>query len=315
MKKGFTIVELVITIGVIGVVAAITMSLVFRNTHGIEFGTASSKLQLQLKQTLETMNAAQTLTGYATTKDFIGEFSQNLKVIKTCPSNNLSGCFPETFKSGDTEFSLSDVKGSEFMGKDTWKSDVEGVILINGFKLLIAYNPKCSKKNPQNCASILYDLNSIEKDNIFAGNGVFDLGTFNAAFVGGSAAGADFIVLGDNYSFVDCRASNSDSPDFKYCDAYVGVPTDYSAGAKKACDEIGMKLPSFNEAVELIQHPEYHLDEFDSIYTTDSLHELGDPEGVTYWAVVAIPGMLDYHYYHYSNVHRDGQYDVVCIAK
>ena len=259
MKKGFTIVELVITIGVIGVVAAITMSLVFRNTHGIEFETASSKLQLQLKQTLETMNAAQTLTGYATTKDFIGEFSQNLKVIKTCPSDNLSGCFPETFKSGETEFSLSDVKDSGFMGKDTWNSNVEGVILKNGFKLLIAYNPNCSKKNPQNCAAILYDLNSIEKDNIFAGNGVSDLGTFNAAFVGGSSTpatpcttkvdGRCIIDLGMDYSPIDCSAT----PRSPYCPDGSYRTADYWAGAMKACDDLGMSLPNNNEIYELLE--------------------------------------------------------------
>ena len=258
MKKGFTIVELVITIGVIGVVAAITMSLVFRATHGIEFETASDKLQLQIKETLETMNAAQTLTGHSSTKAFVDEFTQNLKAIKTCPSDNLSGCFPETFKSGETEFSLSDVKDSGFMGKDTWNSNVEGVILKNGFKLLIAYNPNCSKKNPQNCAAILYDLNSIEKDNIFAGNGVSDLGTFNAAFAGGSSSasactgkvnGRCILDLGLNYLPVNCSTTPRDS----YCPDGSYRTADYWAGAMKACSEMGMKLPSNDEIYELLE--------------------------------------------------------------
>ena len=137
-------------------------------------------------QTLEAMNADQTLTGHSTTAEFVDAFQGYLRSSRVCHSGSLSGCFPENFKAGEQEFALSDVKNSGFMGKD-WKSNVEGLVLKNGFQLLIAYNPNCSKKNPLNCASILYDLNSANKDNVYVANGQSDLGTFNAIFAGGSS--------------------------------------------------------------------------------------------------------------------------------
>ena len=181
-----TMPELIMTIGVIGVVAAITMPLAYRHFKGIEFEPASNKFQHTMTQTLETMNADQILIGHKTTKEFLDALSEYIKFAKSCPSDNLSGCFPETFKSGEEEFSLSDVKNSEFLGKPSWKTDVEGIVLKNGTSVILAYNPRCSKKNPANCISALYDVNSIEKDNIYLGNGQSDLGIFNASFVGGS---------------------------------------------------------------------------------------------------------------------------------
>ena len=58
----FTVAELAITIGVIGVIAAITMPLAQRHFQGIELETANSKLQLFLAETLEKMNADNTCT-------------------------------------------------------------------------------------------------------------------------------------------------------------------------------------------------------------------------------------------------------------
>lgn len=307
--KAFTVAELAITITVIGVIAAITMPLAFRHFRDIEYETGNTRIQYLLSDTLDKMNSDQSLTGYSTTKDFAEVFSSFVSTIKTCPSDNLTGCFPETFKAGEEEFSLSDIKNSKFMGKDSWKTKVEGIVLKNGFNLLVAYNPYCSKKNPQNCVAVLYDLNSIEKDNIFLGNGLSDLGTFNAAFVGADLSNASFVFLGEDYSYIDCRSSNSSSPDFKYCSSYVGVPIDYSAGAKKACDVIGMKLPNYNEAVALTQSSDYDEDLSIWLYTTDSLSELG--EEPNYWAVVLIPDSPDFKY----NAHRDGRYSVVCIPK
>ena len=229
----FTIAELAITITVIGVVAAITMPLAYRHFHGIEFETANKKLQLFLAETLEKMNADQALTGYTTTQEFVDAFRDFASAINTCPSDDLTGCFPETFKVGEEEFSLSDIKGAEFMGKTNWNTNVEGLILKNGVKLLIAYNPSCSKKNSSNCASILYDLNSVDKDNVYLGNGLSDLGTFNAEFTNGSSA----LQCGEN--------ATSDGivwydPMNDYYNYYSRVIMDGPDGATQACIEANM---------------------------------------------------------------------------
>ena len=295
-KAGFTVAELAIIIGVIGVIAAITMPLAQRLIDDIEFEPGSQKLQAQITQTLDKMNADQTLTGYATTAEFINTFKSYLETSKTCPSNNLTGCFPESFKAGEDEFSLADIKGSEFMGKK-WKTDVEGLILKNGFKLLIAYNPNCSKKNPTNCTAILYDLNSIEKDNVFKGNGLSDLGTFNAIFAGGGASGCAFKLDGTcfgapftptPYIWEACNAHDYPNPfgnpyaspkdmetmskyGFNHCLNINSGNTDYWVGAMIQCNELGQRLPTMDELASIANY----------VYGTNGISSNSDQSDIT----------------------------------
>ena len=276
--KAFTVAELAITITVIGVIAAITMPLAFRHFRDIEYENGNTRIQYFLSDTLDKMNSSQSLTGHSTTQDFVGAFRTFVDAIKTCPSDNLTGCFPETFTAGEKEFSLSDVKSSKFMGKDSWKTDVEGIVLKNGFNLLVAYNPNCSKKNPTNCVSILYDLNSIEKDNVFKGNGVSDLGTFNAIFAGGSSCaleidgicfGSPFIPTPFNWEA--CNAHDYPNPmgnpyasehdlsimsqyGFSHCLNINSGTQDYWAGAMIQCQDFGLRLPTMSELANIANY-------------------------------------------------------------
>ena len=293
----FTVAELAITLGVVGVIAAITMPLAQRYFHGFEFETASQKLQLLITDTLDKMNANQSLTNHLSTRDFVNNFVKFVDVSKICTSSDLTGCFPESFTAGEKEFSLSDVDGADFMGKNSWKTDVEGIVLKNGTSLLIAYNPNCSKKNPMNCASILYDLNSIKKDNIFKGNGVSDLGTYNAAFVGSSGINVVCTVTvndtcfytmdGGSFPPVNCSDDAFSSRDYKkYCGDYPsGLTEDYWAGAKKACDDAGLKLHDIetlrNLLGDLYNADLYHDIKYSDIYTA-SLYSRLDPSDEVY---------------------------------
>lgn len=267
MKKGFTTPELIIAIGIIGVIAVMTMPSIYNHFHGAEFETASQKLQLQLTQTLESMNADQSLIGYASTADFVNVFKTYLKTVKTCPSSDLTGCFAETFRTEEEEFALSDVKNSAFMGKKEWKSKVEGIRLNNGISLLIAYNPYCSKKNPTNCASILYDLNSIEKDNIFKGNGHSDLGMYNAAYVGGSTSctldigGTCYklpMMIQDEHSWNACSDGvSTDATDLAIMAQY-GIKKCYNGSdswtkAVMACGHVN-NLPSASDVADIANY-------------------------------------------------------------
>ncbi len=184
--KGFTTPELLLAIGVIGVISAILLPLAFRKTDDIAFGPASEKVNYTLTNTLDIMNSDRRLTGYQSTKEFVDSFIEYVKTSKRCSSEDLSKCFPENFEATGVQYSINDVKSSAFMGKTNWCSDVEGLSLKNGINMLVTYNPYCSSKRYQNCIAALYDLNSPEKMNVFKGNGVSDLGTFNAGFINGS---------------------------------------------------------------------------------------------------------------------------------
>ena len=245
-----------------------TMPSIYNHFHGAEFETASQKLQLQLTQILESMNADQSLIGHASTADFVNVFKTYLKTVKTCPSSDLTGCFAETFRTEEKEFALSDVKNSAFMGKKEWKSKVEGIRLNNGISLLIAYNPYCSKKNPTNCASILYDLNSIEKDNIFKGNGHSDLGIYNAAYVGGPSCAFEIdgtcfgmpFAANSAHTWNACNSSTYTSTDAedqaymqKYGLDYCFPGNDYFAKAAETCGGTS-KMAQMSDLATIANH-------------------------------------------------------------
>jgi len=178
---GFTMPEVLIVVGIIGVVAAITTPITNKYFNDIAFEPASKKTVLLLQETLDIMNSDQILDSFNSTEEFISSFKNYVKVEKVCPVDNLTGCFPSTFTANDQSFALSEMETSDGFGKD-WDSDTVGVLLKNGTSLLITYNPYCSKKNPFNCIAAVFDVDSINKNNVYLGNNLSDLGTFNANF-------------------------------------------------------------------------------------------------------------------------------------
>ena len=330
-KKGaFTLAEVLITLGIIGVVATMTIPSLITNHQQRSMDTTANVFNRRLGEALKIMNSQSSLAGHNSTKNFVSELSRHIKIIKICDNSELGNCFASEFSTTDTTYKVDDLKLSSNLNQNAnYGTETVGVVFGDGVTALIAYNPNANQDPfsnqivgvtsggagsgksiglSTNALAILYDVTGTANPNMFgadASGKLKDIRGLNVSI----KIGSDFVILDENYSYVDCRASNSDSPDFKYC-TYIGVATDYSAGAKKACDDIGMKLPNFSEAVSLTQNPNVGLDLSKWLYTTDSLHELLDPEGVDYWAVVLIPDMPDYQY----NAHRDGQYSVVCIA-
>jgi prepilin-type N-terminal cleavage/methylation domain-containing protein len=107
-KKAFTLAEVLITLGIIGVVAALTMPALIADyqKHALKtqfkkaFSTYSQNLQ---KTVMIDYDGADTKCFYTISnghnmsgcKEFYDKFAQNMKVIKTCYGNALAdGCVP-----------------------------------------------------------------------------------------------------------------------------------------------------------------------------------------------------------------------------
>ena len=197
-KPAFTLAEVLITLGIIGVVASMTIPTLMTNISNRQFETGAKKTEATLIQALLMMKANNALVGHETTENFVNELKNYLKIAKTCEAGSLSGCYPEEFTAGDETLTLNEVTTSESLGQD-WGTTVEGFVLNNGTSFLTTYNPNCNNDGYKSCAAFLYDLNSIDKNNHFTGeNGKSDLGAFNASFIRYNACGENVIPDPEN---------------------------------------------------------------------------------------------------------------------
>lgn len=183
----FTLAEVLITLGIIGIVSAMTIPTLQSNIQNRQFKTGAKKTEATLNQALLMMKANDDLMGYRTTKDFLAKFQKYMKVSKLCENPNLKGCFADEIKSDNEILNLSEMTNSASLGHENWDSDVEGFTAVNGTNFLVAYNPSCHSDDYKNCAAFAYDMNGIDNKNVFAGeNGESDLGVYNAAFTSAS---------------------------------------------------------------------------------------------------------------------------------
>ena len=80
-KQGFTLAEVLITLGIIGIVAAMTIPTLVANYQAKSWSTSAAVFERKLEEALKVMNTQQTLAGYTTTEDFVNELSKHFKTI------------------------------------------------------------------------------------------------------------------------------------------------------------------------------------------------------------------------------------------
>lgn len=126
-KFGFTLAEVLITLGIIGVVAALTLpSLVTNYQKQVTvnklkkfYNTMAQASQLAVKDNDMTELDWGTQTGYEVTQNIFNQYYKPyLNIAKFC--SNFSGCFPETrfYMNGDIAISNVDPNSVMFMLED-----------------------------------------------------------------------------------------------------------------------------------------------------------------------------------------------------
>ena len=193
-RKGFTLAEVLITIGVIGVVAAITLPSVITKYKEKETVVQLKKAYSTLSQAFQT---AQEKEGPIEDWDLVGFFSPQgaenliniltpyLKIIKNC-SNRAENCLPDMYY-------YPDMKNYMNLNTDTRTGKAvlaDGTLLMvrtrsqhcndNTASPGITYDPKFEKY----CAWLLFDINGMKKPNalgrdLFAFN-VYSTGVYPA---------------------------------------------------------------------------------------------------------------------------------------
>ncbi len=246
-----------------------TIPTLVTNNQQRSMDTAANVFNRKLGEALKVMNSQSSLAGFTTTRAFVDELSKHIKIIKTCDSNELDICFASEFSTNDNTFKVEELKQAKNLNKDgNYGTETIGAVFADGVTALIAYNPNATQDPfsnqvvnvtssgagkdlsiglSTNALAILYDVSGTGNPNTYGAdsNGKLkDIRGLNVSI----KVGADILVLGTNYSAVDCSSANSGSNDYtKYCGTPSGYAEDYWAGAQKACDQQGMKLPTEDE--------------------------------------------------------------------
>ena len=141
-KSAFTLAEVLITLVVIGIVAALTLPGLIQNHNEKAWSTAQSVFEKRLEVATKQMNTEEKLAGYANTIDFVNELKKYIKITKVCDSNDLTKCFESKILAADgQEIEVSNLKSSSQLAKEDWGTETIGVQFADGVGALIAYNP------------------------------------------------------------------------------------------------------------------------------------------------------------------------------
>ncbi|MFI3300439.1 MAG: type II secretion system protein [Candidatus Gastranaerophilales bacterium] len=282
-RSAFTLAEVLITLGIIGVVSAMTIPNLVSNYQYKALDTKKTLFQERLYEAMNQMRFHEKLTGYSDAEDFVAELGKYLKINETCDLTDMTDCFPDVaISSCDEKVYVEDLKTGEDFAADVlnrdYTSDNVGIVLADGTKAIINYDLDCEWLDPYEsglnryeatqCVAIIADMN---------GN------------AGKNMVGSDIVAinssLGINIEGLDACWDTSDTPitALNTCDGQSewdsaftttaqeawladssvnGTPDctkNYWAGAYKACSDAGKSVPTLSEWAYLAQYL-YDLD-------------------------------------------------------
>ena len=274
----FTLAEVLITLAIIGIVAALTIPTLVQNYQERAWNTASQVFQRKLGEALRVMNVQGTLAGYTTTEAFVDELSKHIKITRICDNDDITTCFADTVTWGDEEVDMSKVKKAKNFGQNDWDTNTVAVQFANGVNGIIAYNPNCRQNQFSNdvitvgengigtdCLAILYDVDGFKNPNTEGK----DLKNLNVTSLGGSNCAielsdgtcftAPFIPTPHVWNGCDTNGTTSDPEDLafmskyglQYCMSSDLGTNDNWAGAVKTCKDMGSSLPSQEQLDQL----------------------------------------------------------------
>ena len=280
-KKAFTLAEVLITLGIIGVVAAMTIPTLMVDINTKQWATASNVFKKKLNESLKTMNTQQVIAGYTTTLSFVEELSKHFKINKICKNDELQNCFSETIYWGageatPEEIDMTKVKQAKDFGLEDWGTELIGVQFANGVAGLVAYNPACSGDPYSNqfegtgCISVLYDTSGAKNPN----SSGKDIGNYGAISKLGKGCFAEVNGL--------CLAMQPQPPTpvtKAECEAMksthgiteCSLDSDYWAGAVKLCGHVN-KMATMADLGKIAAY----------VYNVDSIGAKEDVNNLTF---------------------------------
>ena len=260
-KCAFTLAEVLITLGVIGVVAAVTLPTLLTNIQDRVRQEQVRTVKYKFTKATDKMNSLGRITEYPTTMDFVNELKKHMTIAKVCDSSKLNECWPAktitAYSGNSTTPQTVNVNtitnGTELkaLANTTGPTATVGIVTGDGVPMILVYNTHCSgfdetkqytwsvengkpvTNATTNCVSAIFDINGAKGPNKIG----TDVRTLNSIFGAAKLTGyapADMAI---------CKNMKK-KYGFQYCGTHAEQNKDNWVGAMYACDKLGLHLPS-----------------------------------------------------------------------
>ena len=283
--NGFTLAEVLITLTVIGVVAAITVPTLISNVKSKTNATKKEVFMTRILNGLKETAVQDTLMGYDSTMEFTKSLGQHYKMFNVCDTNNIKACYNVDEVIIDEEkgesIEVSKIKKATNLSLKEEKGWLDPVTIVatDGTVFIMSYNKTCtvtesevhSKENDNmalTCIDGVIDINGISapnkqgKDILSFRSGALTMSSLTIPYI-------KFVNNGKTY-YVSRQLTSTDGMTYKGKPAEA---TDWE-GAKLACSSVGGRLPTSQELKAISNNK----NEF-SLTTPDGIFWSSTPDG------------------------------------
>ncbi|MBR1424680.1 type II secretion system protein [bacterium] len=278
-KAAFTLAEVLITLAVIGVVAALTLPTLIAKVNEKVDQNQIKVTRAKLFQGIKMLDLHGGVNNtYSSTAEFVEELSKYMKITHICNGTNVAfrECIPYseikyTSNDEDKTVEVSKLNTANSLSLGTVDDTTEfmapvALVLGDGTPILLSYNKKCisdpdsitendissdglARIHP--CIAGIFDINGSRTPNRVGK----DIQYMNSAKIKDAAlatiAGYDIIKQADTPPAMDCSKykGNAKYPEIKHC-PYEGE-VDYWVGAVVTCRDMDGHLPSMEELADI----------------------------------------------------------------
>ncbi|MDR1327511.1 MAG: prepilin-type N-terminal cleavage/methylation domain-containing protein [Heliobacteriaceae bacterium] len=184
MRKGFTLAEVLITLGIIGVVAALVLPALIKDIKYKDYATARKRALSIIGEGVRIITINGSISDSADAQDFVeNQLKKQIKMLKTCDNDNLRKCGIETDANKIKSMSetpmtmpvkLHELAAGMASGVTTKTNTPSyGFVMANGYSVNLFYNPNCMQDDPEAnhygqdrvCVNAIYDMNGLAKPN------------------------------------------------------------------------------------------------------------------------------------------------------
>ena len=275
----FTLAEVLITLGIIGIVAAMTLPTLNQAINNKVRAEQVRTVKYKFTKATEKMNSLGLIGPYDSTDAFVDELQKHLKIMKRCDASHLRECWPyDEINTTNEAIAVSSLtNGSSLMMRTTDDKDFSspsvGIVTADGVPMILNYNKKCSALDPvkqygwtmengkpvsnatAGCVAAIFEINGGAKPNKYKD----DVIAFNSNGLNNECAvgtGLNGICLSAPFSptpmtKAECEAQKSTLGIKECCSSSsCNNSGDYWAGAVKQCGGTS-KMPTLEQLGEL----------------------------------------------------------------